>query len=167
MAGLVPAIHVFRLSKRHAGGPDYLFLPTDAKLEGRSWDQSTVVNWEALQEAIETSKGRRIMLVDTCHSGNAFNARLLKDAVDASIAVYAATDAERLAQGRSALGHGVFTYAVIEGLKGGADLSRDRFIEAQELSTYVLGAVRKLTADKQLPTFTQSGRSDFVISKVR
>jgi hypothetical protein len=86
MAGLVPAIHVFRLSKRHAGGPDYLFLPTDAKLEGRSWDQSTVVNWEALQGAIETSKGRRIMLVDTCHSGNAFNARLLKDAADASIA---------------------------------------------------------------------------------
>jgi Uncharacterized protein containing caspase domain len=167
MAGLVPAIHVFRLSKRHAGGPDYLFLPTDAKLEGRSWDQSTVVNWEALQGAIETSKGRRIMLVDTCHSGNAFNAGLLKDAADASIAVYAATDAETLAQGRSALGHGVFTYAVIEGLKGGADLSRDRFIEAQELSTYVLGAVRKLTADKQLPTFTQSGRSDFVISKVR
>jgi WD40 repeat protein len=148
-------------------GPDYLFLPADAKTEGRSWDQSTVINWEALQGAIETSKGRRIMLVDTCHSGNAFNARLLKDAADASIAVYAATDAETLAQERPALGHGVFTYAVIEGLKGGADLSRDRFIEAQELSTYVLDAVRKLTADKQLPTFSQSGRSDFVISKVR
>jgi uncharacterized caspase-like protein len=148
-------------------GPDYLFLPADAKTEGRSWDQSSVINWEALQGAIETSKGRRIMLVDTCHSGNAFNARLLKDAADASIAVYAATDAETLAQERPALGHGVFTYAVIEGLKGGADLSRDRFIEAQELSTYVLDAVRKLTADKQLPTFSQSGRSDFVISKVR
>jgi uncharacterized caspase-like protein len=148
-------------------GPDYLFLPTDAKTRGGSWDQETVVNWEALQDAIETSKGRRIMLVDTCHSGNAFNARLLKDAADASIAVYAATDADTLAQERPALGHGVFTYAVIEGLKGGADLSRDRFIEAQELSTYVLGAVRKLTADKQLPTFAQSGHSDFVISKVR
>ena len=74
---------------------------------------------------------------------------------------------ETLAQERPALGHGVFTYSVIEGLKGGADLSRDRFIEAQELSTYVLDAVRKLTGDKQLPTFTQSGRSDFVISKVR
>jgi uncharacterized caspase-like protein len=122
-----------------------------------------VVNWEALQSAIETSKGRRIMLVDTCHSGNAFNARLLKDASDASIAVYAAT----LAQERPALGRGVFTNAVIEGLKGGADLSHDRFIEAQELSTYVEGEVRKLTADKQLPTFTQPGRSDFVISKVR
>jgi len=53
----------------------------------------TAVNWEALQSAIETSKGRRIMPVDAGHSGNAFNARLLKDAADASIAVYAATDA--------------------------------------------------------------------------
>jgi WD40 repeat protein len=126
-----------------------------------------IKGFNALQGAIETSKGRRIMLVDTCHSGNAFNARLLKDAADASIAVYAATDSETLAPEQPALGHGVFTYSVIEGLKGGADLSRDRFIEAQELSTYVLDAVRKLTADKQLPTFSQSGRSDFVISKVR
>jgi len=30
--------------------------------------------------------------------------------------------------------------------------------EAQELSTYVEGEVRKLTDDKQLPTFIQSGR---------
>jgi hypothetical protein len=56
---------------------------------------------------------------------------------------------------------------LIEGLKGSADLSHDRFIEAQELSTYVQGTVRKLTADKQQATFSQSGRSDFVISKLR
>jgi hypothetical protein len=47
------------------------------------------------------------MLVDTCHSGNAFNAtRLIKDVADASIAVYAATDAQTLAQERPGLGHG-------------------------------------------------------------
>jgi len=61
----------------------------------------------------------------------------------------------------------VFTYAVIEGLKASADLSHSHFIDAQELSTSVQGTVRKLTADKQQPTFPQSGRSDFVISKVR
>ena len=147
-------------------GPDYLFLPTDAKADGKIWDKRTVINWEALQSAIETSKGRRIMLVDTCHSGNAFNARLIKDAADASIAVYAATDAETLAQERPGLGHGVFTYAVVEGLKGGADLSKDNRIEAQELSTYVLNTVRKLTDDKQQPTFTETGRQSFVISTV-
>ena len=147
-------------------GPDYLFLPTDAKPKGTGFDRSTVINWNRLQHAVETSKGRRILIVDTCHSGNAFNARLIKDAADASIAVYAATDAETLAQERTALGHGVFTYAVIEGLKGGADLSKDRLIEAQELSTYVEKIVRELTGDKQFPTFTETGRSGFVISRV-
>lgn len=87
------------------------------------------------------------MLVDTCHSGNAFNARLIKDAADASIAVYAATDAETLAQERPKLGHGVFTYAVIEGLKGGADVSKDNVVQAEELSAYVSNLVRKLTDD--------------------
>jgi len=148
-------------------GPDYLFLPTDAKANGKIFDRSTVIEWEALQTAIETSKGRRILLVDTCHSGNAFNPRLIKDAADASIAVYAATDAETLAQERPKLGHGVFTYAVIEGLKGGADLSKDKWVEAQELSTYVLATVRKLTDDRQLPTFSEAGGKDFIISTVK
>lgn len=148
-------------------GPDYLFLPTDAKANGKIFDKSTVIEWEALQTAIETSKGRRIMLVDTCHSGNAFNPRLIKDAADASIAVYAATDAETLAQERPKLGHGVFTYAVIEGLKGGADFSKDKWVEAQELSTYVLATVRKLTEDRQQPTFSEAGGKDFIISTVK
>jgi uncharacterized caspase-like protein len=78
--------------------------------------------------------------------------------------VYAATDAETLAQERPALGHEVFTYAVIEGLNGSADLSHDNCTGALDLCG---GTVRKLTADKQQPTFSQSGRSDFVISKVR
>jgi uncharacterized caspase-like protein len=38
-------------------GPDYLFLPTDAKANGKVFDRNTVVPWEALQIAIETSKG--------------------------------------------------------------------------------------------------------------
>jgi uncharacterized caspase-like protein len=74
---------------------------------------------------------------------NAFNARLIKDAAHPSIAVYAATDAETRAQERPKLGHGVFTYAVIEGLKGGADVSKDKVVEAQELSTYVAAMVGK------------------------
>jgi WD40 repeat protein len=148
-------------------GPDYLFLPTDAKANGKVFDRNTVVPWEALQAAIETSKGRRIMLVDTCHSGNAFNARLIKDAADASIAVYAATDAETLAQERPKLRHGVFTYAVIEGLKGGADVSNDKVVEAKELSTYVAAMVRKLTEDRQQPVFSEAGGKDFVIGTVK
>jgi uncharacterized caspase-like protein len=97
----------------------------------------------------------------------AFVEALRQETGQAKLASCNVSEVSHEAAGLGGVGHGVFTYAVIEGLKGGADLSRDRFIEAQELSTYVQGAVRKLTADKQLPKFSQSGRSDFVISKVR
>jgi len=147
---------------------DYYFIPSDGrKSDPEKWKRSSLVDWADIQKPIERAEGVRFLLLDTCHAANAFNPRLEKDAADARIVVFSATAANSTAAELPELGHGVFTYAVIEGLKGGADLSRDRFIEAQKLSTYVLGAVRKLTADKQLPTFTQSGRSDFVISKVR
>ena len=57
-------------------GPNYRFLATDAKSIGDSFGSQTVVSWQNLQEAVETAKGRRILLIDTCHAGNAYNQRL-------------------------------------------------------------------------------------------
>ena len=54
-------------------GPSYRFLATNAERSGDTFRASTVVPWQILQEAIETAKGRRILFLDTCHSGNAYN----------------------------------------------------------------------------------------------
>ena len=99
-----------------------------AKAKGKSCDKSTVINWEALQWAIEMSKGRRTMLFDTRHSGNAFNAPCSRTRpMRASPGML--RPAETLAQEPPVLGHEVFTYAVIEGPNGSADLSHDNFIK--------------------------------------
>jgi hypothetical protein len=37
----------------------------------------------------------------------------------------------------SELGHGVFTYYLVQGLKGAADLNRDGIVSLQELYEYV------------------------------
>jgi uncharacterized caspase-like protein len=50
-------------------GPNYRFLATNAEWEGSALRGSTVVPWYALQEAVEAAKGRRILFIDTCHSG--------------------------------------------------------------------------------------------------
>jgi uncharacterized caspase-like protein len=113
---------------------------------------------------MERTRGRRVMLVDTCKAGNAFNPRLIKDTADASIAVLAATDAETLAQERSDLGHGVFTSAVLEGMNGKADSTPDRLIHVQELSVYVAEAVKAITKGAQLPTAYVAHDTDFVFS---
>jgi uncharacterized caspase-like protein len=105
------------------------------------------------------------MLVDTCHAGNAFNPRLVKDAEDAAIAIFAATDAETLAQERPDLKHGVFTYSVLKGLAGAADQRADRQIEENELSAYVADAVSQLTGGKQKPEILLAKPADFVLSR--
>lgn len=146
-------------------GADYLFLPTDAALKDKRWQRKSVVDWKLLQEVLQNTQGRRVMLVDTCHSGNAFNARLVKDAADASINVFAATDAETLAQEQSKLGHGVFTHAVLQGLDGDADQVADRLVQMGELRDFVTKRVRTLTNGVQAPTFHLSGNGQSVFAQ--
>ena len=48
-------------------------------------------------------------------------------------------------------GHGVFTYYVLAGLKGGADLNHDGTVTAGELFQYVHAEVQKATNNQQTP----------------
>lgn len=164
-AGPRDTVVVFLAGHGVNDGADYLFLPTDAALDGKRWQEATVVNWQLLQETLQTTRGRRIFLVDTCHAGNAFNARLVKDAADASIVVMAATDADTLAEERSNLGHGVFTYAMLQGLEGGADLIADGRVHTRELAAFVEAEVARLTKNKQKPEAYVSSLADFVVAK--
>ena len=49
-------------------------------------------------------------------------------------------------------GHGAFTKAIIDGLKGIADLDRSGDITFKELDLYVSHAVKELTKGRQHPT---------------
>jgi uncharacterized caspase-like protein len=72
----------------------------------------TELQWLVLQQALQDAQGSRIMFVDTCHASGAYNSRLVKDAADANIVVFSATDKDTEAQETSKLGHGVFTYCI-------------------------------------------------------
>jgi len=146
-------------------GADYLFLPEDAQItDDGHWRPSSVVRWNVLQQALQDAQGTRIMFVDTCHSRGAFSPRLVKDAADAQIVVFAATDKETEAQERSDLGHGVFTYAVNAGLHGGADPTNSGAIKIFQLGAFVADEVKRLTNDEQEPTFSLSHSKNFVLA---
>jgi uncharacterized caspase-like protein len=49
-------------------------------------------------------------------------------------------------------GHGVFTYCLMEGLKGKADYNGDKAVTLGELIPYVSEQVRRATANAQSPT---------------
>ena len=48
-------------------------------------------------------------------------------------------------------GHGVFTWALLEGLRGNADSNSDKIITADELFGFVRQKVRTETKEKQNP----------------
>jgi len=126
-------------------GPDYRFLATNAERAGGTLRGSTVVQWQVLQAAVEGAKGRRILFIDTCHAGNAYNQRLGNAAYHANIIAYTAARFDQEAMEDGNLGHGLFTYAVVEGL---ARKGTKRQISTRELADYVIKRVDQLA--KQL-----------------
>ena len=99
-------------------GQSYRFLATEAAFHNGALRESTIVPWVDFQETVEAANGRRILFLDTCHSGNSYNQRLSNDSYAANIVVYSAARWDQEALERSDLGHGLFTYAVVEGVNG-------------------------------------------------
>ncbi|OAD23827.1 repeat-containing beta transducin-like protein [Candidatus Thiomargarita nelsonii] len=143
-------------------GKDYYLIPRDAKRRGSEIDKNSLVSWQQIQNALVSGLGRKILLIDTCHAGNAFNPRLLKDSADQNIVVLSATDADNVSIEMERLGHGVFTYSLLKGLKGKADMFDEDYgkITFKELDAYVSLFVAQLTGDRQ-KTVSQAGIGGF------
>jgi WD40 repeat protein/uncharacterized caspase-like protein len=144
---------------------DYYFIPTDGRQrEPDRWQRSSLLGWETIQRAVERAKGRRLMLLDTCHAANAFNPRLEKDAEDARIIVFSATAANNTAAELPELGHGVFTHALLQGMKGGADPTGEG-VRLLALADFIDREVRRLTAARQAPEYYISKVDNFVVAR--
>jgi WD40 repeat protein len=118
----------------------------------------TLLPWGDIADALRQVRASSVIfLADCCHSG-AFGqqpasqedlARRLVN--DARVMVFAASRGMETAQETAALGHGVFTHAILRGLCGEADLIPDHRITISELQTYVSNQVQQLTNDQQHP----------------
>jgi WD40 repeat protein len=146
----------------------YQFLPTNVRAgESGNLASSSVVKWTTLEGAIQAAKGRRLLFVDTCRAGSAYNARLIKDASDSGIVAYSATNTQQDALELPNLGHGVFTAALLEGLNGAADLAQEREVRVFDLGAFVEREVRKATNGRQTPDFYKKpGAENFVLVRM-
>ena len=145
----------------------YLFLPTDAKWEGNGWKPNSVYRWSELEASIQYANGRRILLVDTCRSSNAYNARLQRDAGDAEIMVLSATREQQDAWELAELKQGAFTWALLQGL-GGRAAGDAEVIRAYGLAHFVRSEVERVTQGKQSPEFYQPRDAiDHILARVR
>lgn len=64
-------------------------------------------------------------------------------------------------------GHGVFTWALLEGLRGLADANTDKIVTAGELFDYVSNRVRKETRNKQNPRALPGLSSELEVAVIR
>ena len=133
-----------------------------------------------LKREIEAISANRVFLIiDACHSGTAISPimkfRGMKSlrmlARTTGVHILAATDRNQFSVEVHKLGHGVFTYSLLNALKGLADQApRDQIISVRETMQYVEGRVPVLS--KRYANYTQyptahSRGIDFDISKYK
>ena len=148
---------------------NYYMLPRDARphevaavVNGKdtSGKAPSLIGWRTLFEALSNAAGRRLLVVDTCHAKQAvgtFDARSLKKrSASSHFPLLLSSNSEELAQDYPTARHGLFTYAVLRGLRGEADADQDRAVSLAELVAYVpqlVAALQDRRLGVQTPQF--------------
>jgi WD40 repeat protein len=148
-AGPSDTVAVFLAGHGVNDGPNYRFVSTDAALANGVLKPSSVVPWYAIEEAIDCAKGRRLLFIDTCHSAGAYNQRLGNAAYYANILAYSSARWDQAALESEDYRHGLFTYALVEGMGGAADANHDGRVDTAELAEYLRKRVPELAAKLQ------------------
>lgn len=81
--------------------------------------------------------------------------------------VLSASKASEVSEEREDLGHGVFTYFLLEGLRGNADTDRDGIITVDEAYGYVSKKVPEVTGQNQHPIKKGEVEGQLVLGQVR
>ncbi len=115
------------------------------------------LGWEEFAQKISrVNAGRVLLFLDACHSGDMSNGAS-NEKVAASIArqmgiVFASSSGNEYSFENPDWGHGAFTKAILDGLGGAADYTKDGKVDWSELQLYVISAVREMTKGGQNPT---------------
>lgn len=146
------------------------------KLQQTAMDQNLL---KTLIANIPTTK--KLIILDTCSAqalGDAIHVAMLTRGMSESTAMKvlsravgstilsASASAQEAVEGYK--GHGLFTWVVIDGLKGKADLDKDGFVKTTELANYVDDVVPELAERifkrPQFPVVAPSGQG-FLLSR--
>ena len=129
-------------------------VPADADLENYQSQAISMTNFQDVSDAIPA---RHLFLVtDACYSGLALTRggpqQYLRE-VTTRVArqVLTAGGADETVADNGPNGHSIFTWTLLQGLEGRADLSGDGFITASELAAYVAPLVSQVS--RQTPAF--------------
>ncbi|MFH1007663.1 MAG: tetratricopeptide repeat protein [Candidatus Latescibacterota bacterium] len=143
-------------------GADYYMVPVEARLENLFVTGIEKDNLQRLWSGIRAR--RKIFISDACHSGGFTGMRGVDlegfETVGEGKIVFAAAKADQKSVEIPKLGHGIFTYCLIDGLKGKADQkpfgNEDGLVAVSELGNYLQREVASIAA-------RQGGRQNPII----
>ncbi|MEO5365572.1 MAG: caspase family protein [Magnetococcus sp. WYHC-3] len=159
-------------------GEDWFFIPHDLKDFENAGIKAQGISAHTLKELVAGIPAQRVVVMfDACKSGAAADAWKEFEGVksmallsrSAGIHLATASTGDQYANEIGELGHGVFTYAILEGLNGGADRPpEDQYVSVEELFAFLKEHVpylnRKYQTDRQNPVTSARG-IDFRVSK--
>jgi uncharacterized caspase-like protein len=162
----------------------YLLTSNVLLLSSRHIDRDAMSQKELIRLIGTIPAQKKLIILDTCHAGKAGKdiaiallqqtrgltestaIKLLQRAVGSAV-FSASSDTQQALEGYK--GHGLFTYAILEGLRGSADLNKDGYVKISELQDYVEEKVvtlsEKVFKHQQIPTI-QTG-ANFPIGRVQ
>lgn len=119
-----------------------------------------------------TKASTKLCIIDACNSGGLkFNSKNTKNASYANgdssedeIIVMVSSKLFQKSMELEKLKQGIFSFFLIEGLKGKANLNDDEIIDISELHQYIYANVRKFTNNQQIPeTFGRFNKNSPII----
>ena len=126
---------------------DWYLIPADLVYPEREDEiRAKGIKSDELQAWVNTIQANKVvMLMDACKSGAALKAfrgfgerkALTKLARSSGVHIVAAAAKDQFASELKQLGHGAFTYALLDGLRGEADYAKDNVVNIRELTTYI------------------------------
>lgn len=155
---------------------EYFLITSNVGATSTAKLRRDALSQNSLKELISNiPAAKKLIVLDTCNAGKLGDAiqvamltrgmsedtvfKVLSRAVGSTILSAANSQQEALEGYRD---HGLFTYVLSEGLRGGADLDRDGFVKTTELANYVEDEVpelaEKLFSRKQYPVASPSGQ---------
>lgn len=138
----------------------YYFLPHPASAENLLTEGLRMSDFDEMMRILRRNIRRVVVMLDTCHAGALqLSARAvmagdtLASGVQAGEGLFllAAAKPGEESKEQPELGHGAFTYALLEGLRGAADTTGEGFVSVSDLFSYVARRVPRLTAGAQHP----------------